>query len=62
MNSLGFVSPSITEPFPQCGEIIKVSKPCNVYHFVVVLLINIFSTMLNSNRVTLIKAPFYRKM
>ena len=53
---------AVTEPFPQCGEVIKVSKPCHVYRFAVVLLINIFSTMLSSNRVILIKTNFYRKM
>lgn len=53
---------AVTEPFPQCGEVIKVSKPCHVYRFAVVLLINIFSTMLRSNRVILIKTNFYRKM
>ena len=52
---------AVTEPFPQCGEVIKVSKPCNVYRFSVVLLITIFSTMLSSNRVTLIKTNFIER-
>lgn len=52
---------AVTEPFPQCGEVIKVSKPCHVYRFAVVLLINIFSTMLSSNRVILIKANFIER-